>query len=328
MRELAAALLLPLLLTPAQDVTEDVTEGSTVELTFSDREIVESSGLAVVGDLLVTTNDSGDEGRVFAVDGTGATVGVTTWTDEPSDVEALAPAGDGSVWVGDIGDNRGARDSVQVAQVPVADRDQDVDVATYDLVYPDGARDAESLLVHPRTGRLYVASKEIFGGALFAAPEELDPDRPNELTEIGPVTPIASDAAFFPDGRHLVVRSYDSATIYGFPSLEPVAELELPEQDQGEGVAVTAEDDLLLSTEGRETDVLRVVLPDEVRELMAAKPAPAPGASVTDRPDTVSREDRELPETTEAVRRPWPWFLGGFAGLAIIMVLMRSLRRR
>lgn len=327
----ALAVLLPLALgasAPADD--------TAVELTFRDPEIVESSGLAVAGDLLVTTNDSGDTGRVFVVDSSGRTVGTTAWHGSPTDVEALAPLDDDEVWVGDIGDNTGSRDSIRVAPVPVARQDVDARVPVYDLVYPDGARDAESLLVHPVTGRLYVATKEIFGGLLYAAPEVLDPARPNRLTEVGPVVSIATDAAFFADGRHLVVRSYESATIYGFPSLEPVAELDLPAQEQGEGVAVTAEADLLISTEGQHTEVLRVSLPDPVRELVAPRPTPSTEPSPTspesspasDRPDTVSREGRELPETTETVRSPWPWFLGGFIGLGIIVVLMRSLRRR
>ena len=329
MRELAAALLLPLL--PVQPPLQAVpADDTTVELTFQDPEIIESSGLAVVGDLVVTTNDSGDEGRVFAVGPSGATVGVTRWSADPVDVEALASGDGGTVWVGDIGDNRGARDSIQVARVPVGEGTRDADVPAYDLVYPDGGRDAESLLVHPGTGRLYVATKEVFGGVLYAAPEELDPERPNRLTEVGPVISIATDAAFFPDGRHLVVRGYETATVYGFPSLEPVAELDLPEQDQGEGVAVTTDGDLLISTEGQDTDLLRVPLPDAVTGAMAPAPSaePTPSSTSSDRPDTASREGRELPETTETVRSPWPWFLGGFVGLGIIVVLMRSLRRR
>jgi len=60
---------------------------------FEDPEIVESSGLAVDDGLLVTTNDSGDSGRVFTVDpATGETVGVTQWSAEPVDVEALLSA--------------------------------------------------------------------------------------------------------------------------------------------------------------------------------------------------------------------------------------------
>ena len=320
MRELLAAVLLPLALVPSDD--------AVVELTFQDSEIIESSGLAVVGDWLVTTNDSGDSGRVFVVDGAGQTVGVTAWSTEPRDVEALAPAGGDSVWVGDIGDNNGSRGSIRITEVPVAAGGLDVRAVTYELVYPDGARDAESLLADPTTGRLYVATKEIFGGLLYAVPEDLDPDRRNRLTEVGPVLSIATDAAFFPDGRHLVVRSYDSATVYGFPSLEPLADLELPEQDQGEGVAVTDDGDLLISTEGQNTDVLRVALTDEVRDAMSPIETATPSPSASDRPETESREGKELPETTDVQRSPWPWFLGGVVGLGIIVVLMRSLRRR
>lgn len=319
MRELFAALLLPLTLVGADD--------SSVELTFRDPEIIESSGLAVVGDWLVTTNDSGDSGRVFVVDENGDTVGTTAWSAEPRDVEALAPGGADEVWVGDIGDNSGVRDSIEVIPVPVGAEDIDARVPTYELVYPDGGRDAESLLVDPTTGRLYVATKEIFGGLLYEAPKNLDPDGPNTLREVGEVLPIATDGAFFPDGEHVVIRGYDSAVVYAFPTLEEVGELELPDQVQGEGLAVTSDGDLLVSTEGQFTEVLRVPLPAEIRTAMeptAAAPSPSP----SEPPRTESREGKDLPETTEVVRSPWPWFLGGFIGLGIIVVLMRSLRRR
>ena len=318
MRELLVALLLPLTLVGADD--------STVELTFQDPEIIESSGLAVVGPWLVTTNDSGDRGRVFVVDGAGETVGVTGWGG-PRDVEALAPAGGSSVWVGDIGDNSGVRDSIEVAQVPVGASNADVDGPIYELVYPDGARDAETLMADPTTGRLYIATKEIFGGLLYAAPEHLDSDRPNRLSEVGEVLSIATDGVFFPDGKHVVIRGYDSAVVYAFPTLDEVGEIQLPDQVQGEGLALTRDGDLLISTEGQFTDVLRVPLPAEIRAAMEP-PAAAPTPDRSDPPRTESREGQDLPETTEAVRSPWPWFLSGFIGLGIIVVLMRSLRRR
>lgn len=318
MRELLVALLLPLTLVGADD--------STVELTFQDPEIVESSGLAVVGDWVVTTNDSGDSGRVFVVDHQGRTVGVTSWSDEPRDVEALAPGAADEVWVGDIGDNSGVRDSIEVSPVPVGAEDIDADVPTYELVYPDGGRDAETLLVDPTSGRLYVATKEIFGGLLYEAPKDLDPEQPNRLSEVGEVLPIATDGVFFPDGRHLVVRGYDSAVVYAFPTLEEVGEIELPDQVQGEGIALTTDGDLLVSTEGQFTDVLRVPLPAEIRA--ALDPPAASSPSANEPPRTESREGKDLPESTESVRSPWPWFLSGFLGLGIIVVLMRSLRRR
>ena len=166
---------------------------------FDDPDIVESSGLAVVGPLVVTTNDSGDSGRVFTVDpASGQTVGVTSWPGEPVDVEALAPAGDGHVWVADIGDNRHVRDSVEVLRVPVGRGDRDAEPASYELVYPDGAHDAEALLAHPVTGRLFVVTKGVFAATVYAAPARLRPDRPNRLAPVAQAPGLVTDASFLP----------------------------------------------------------------------------------------------------------------------------------
>jgi hypothetical protein len=308
--------------------------GGDVVTHFEDPAIVESSGLAVVDGLLVTTNDSGDSGRVFAVDpATGQTVGVTAWSAEPDDVEALAPAGDGEVWVGDIGDNVADRDSVSVARVPIGRQSADVDVPSYELVYPEGPRDAESLLVDPATGRLYVISKGVLGGAVYAAPERLSARKPNRLEEIGPVLGIATDAAFFPDGRHVIVRSYSEAAVYSWPDLEEVGRFGLPQQQQGEGIAVADDGTIYVSSEGVRAPVLRIALPPAVRKAMQPEPTPTTTAtpaqpSQSPTPAPGSREGTELPEEQPADRSPWGWALGGILGLGIVIVLARALRPR
>ena len=73
---------------------------------------------------------------------------------------------------------------------------------------------------------------------MYAAPGRLRADRPNQLTEVGPVLPIATDAAFFPDGRHIIVRNYSEAAVYSWPELDEVGRFGLPDQQQGEGIAV------------------------------------------------------------------------------------------
>lgn len=310
-------------------------DDAEVVLTFADPEILESSGLVAADGLLLTTNDSGDSGRVFAVGPEGRTVGVTTWADEPTDVEALAPAGPGQVWVGDIGDNPGSRDSVSVARVPVGrgaiDARTDAAGATYELVYPGGARDAETLLSHPRTGRLYVASKSFFGGALYEAPARLDPAAPNELREVGGVLPIATDGAFWPDGRHLVVRGYADAVVYAWPSLAEVGDLELPDQQQGEGIAVTDDGRVLVSTEGQFTDVLEVALPDDVARAVAPEPSPEPSAAAAPpgQPEQPEAEpvDRAQDESLRTV--PLAWLLGALTAVVLATLLLaRAVRRR
>ncbi len=117
---------------------------------FADPQIVESSGLVALEDTFVTTNDSGDSGRLFVVDKTsGKTVDVVEWSDEPEDVEALAPGPDNSIWVGDIGDNGADRNDVTVSLVDLAGS---AATRTYAVRYPDGPADAEALLSHPITG--------------------------------------------------------------------------------------------------------------------------------------------------------------------------------
>ena len=235
---------------------------------FSDPDIVESSGLTFVpdrqGGLVVTTNDSGDSGRVFTVDArTGSTVGITSWASDPVDVEALAPAGPGHVWVADTGDNQAVRDSVQVLRVPFGRRDVAATPTAYTLVYPDGPRDAEALVRHPLTGRLFVITKGVFSGTVYAAPLRLRADRANRLVEVGEAPGIVTDATYLPGGGGVVMRTYSQAYLAD-PAWQIVSSWDLPAQDQGEGVAV-ATGGLLLSTEGARSRVLSVPLPPEAR---------------------------------------------------------------
>ena len=150
----------------------------------------------------------GDTGRVFAVDGSGHTVGVTHWSEDPTDTEALAPAGPGTSGSATSATTSGAGRRSRSRAIPVGRGDRTVHPTTYRLAYPDGATDAETLLRDPATGRLYVASKNVFGGVLYAVPAHLDASGPNPLTPIGRVLPVATDGSFFPDGQHLIVRNY------------------------------------------------------------------------------------------------------------------------
>jgi hypothetical protein len=289
-----------------------------VVFTFDDPAIVESSGLVALDDaarngLFVTVNDSGDRGRVFVVDRRGHTVGVTSWSADVVDVESLAPAGPGEVWVGDTGDNRGARDSVTVLRVPVGRGDRTVTPTAYDLVYPGGGRDAETLMSDPRTGRLFVVSKDIFGGTVYAAPRRLSADRPNRLRPVADSVALATDGSFFPDGRHYVVRGYGSASVYGYPSHELIGSFPLPRQRQGEGIAVGADGALYLSTEGQFTDVLRMRVPRKVARAMEPIPSASPSA-------TPPGSAPAPVVVTEETGTPWPWLAGG--ALAVVFVAL------
>ena len=292
---------------------------STTVFSFADDRIDESSGLVDLGRRMVTTNDSGGDPLVFVIDArTGRTVATTTFTDEVEDVEALAPAGGDAVWVGDIGDNRSRRDSVQVYRVPVGTEDQDVRADSYDLVYPDGAHDAESLLAGP-DGRLRIVTKSLLGGRVYVAPKKLDPDRPNKLVA-GPTVDLwATDAALFPDGKHALVRGYGAALVTTFPGFKPVGEVVLPDQEQGEGVSIGADGRIRLSSEGRNSEVVQIKLPAEVREAMA-NPAPSAPAAGLDADGIVDSDHADGID----------WRYVGVAGAGVVLgwALVRRLRGR
>ncbi|MGC4110889.1 MAG: hypothetical protein QM747_10790 [Nocardioides sp.] len=290
----------------------------TPVLHFRDPAIVEASDLVVQDGLYLTTNDSGDTGRVFAVDSSGATVGVTRWSRDPVDTEALAPGGDGTVWVGDIGDNLARRPYVVLARVPVGPGDRTVHPTTYRLRYPDGAVDAETLMRDLETGRLYIATKGVFGGVLYAVPSRLRASGVNRLKPVGRVLPVATDGAFFPDGRHLVVRSYTTAVVYDWPSMQPIGSVALPQQRQGEGIAVAADGRVYVSSEGADSRVLQVRLPRRV-EARVSPPSESAGPTTGARPSSAASPE-------EASRPLWPWLAGGLLGLAALAVLLRSLR--
>jgi hypothetical protein len=293
-----------------------------VVFSFVDPTITESSGLVDLGSLMVTTNDSGGGPVVYVVDpATGRTVGHTTYTRAVVDTEALAPAGAGAVWVGDIGDNEAVRDSVQVYRVPVGRGDRYVDAPAYDLVYPDGAHDAESLVAAPG-GRLYVITKGILGGTVYVAPRHLDPDRPNRLRAVAGVDVWATDAALFPDARHVLVRGYDTAAIYTFPGFRPVASVDLPRERQGEGVSISASGRIRLSSEGRNSPVLQVELPGQVRAALT-------GATPTSRP-TAARPTHARGGTPGTSNHRWLLVAAGgtaAAGAVLLLVLVRPRRR-
>lgn len=313
-----------------------------VAFTFEDPRISESSGLATASTsgLVYTHNDSGDDARFFAVDQAGRTRTVYRLPDvQARDWEDMARGPDeegrSSLWLGDIGDNSASRDrGLLVHRIPEPDPTSRERVTTepptsFRLRYDDGPGDAEALLVHPTTGRLYVVTKPLAGGAkVYAAPERLDPAGPNLLTEVAQVRlqstgteggpgigglaqllVTAGDIA--PDGSRIGLRTYtdlyewplSGADVAGAFDAEPTV-TPLPATQQGEGLAYTADSTaVLLSTEGEGAPVHRL---------------PYTRTS----PDTPTRPGARVEED-----RRWPYVVGGGV-LAVLLVLRGAARRR
>jgi hypothetical protein len=241
--------------------------GPSVAFRISDPDILESSGLAASRlhrGVYWTHNDSGDGPYVYAVDSaTGKTVAKVTMRGiHARDVEAISLGPDGDLYAGDIGDNlNGSWSEVWLYRFPEPRQlhDQTVDVTRYTVRYSDGPRNAESLMVHPKTGRAYIASKNENGGHLYEGPVTLQPQGINTFRRIADV-PWVTDGAFSPDGSRLVLRGYFSSTDYRWSGGRPqeIGSLDLPLQQQGESVTYTTDGRALMyGSEGINSEVWR-----------------------------------------------------------------------
>ncbi|MFD3610329.1 WD40 repeat domain-containing protein [Streptomyces atroolivaceus] len=262
----AAALLC---LTGTAPAVADDGDRADRSFTIEDSRITESSGLAasrIHPGVYWTHNDSEDGPYVYAVDSrTGRTVATITMkgVGEPRDVEAISIGPDGNLYVGDIGDNLGGSwDHVWIYRFPEPKRlaDATVRATQFDVTYADGARDAEAMMVHPTTGRVFIASKNEDGGGLYEGPRKLTAGGANVFRRVGEV-PWVTDGAFSPDGGELVLRSYFSARGYAFEDGRLGADhaVSVPLQGQSESMTYTADGSaMMFGSEGENSEVVRV----------------------------------------------------------------------
>lgn len=335
MRSLAPLLAGAGLLLP---VAADASAGPVFRIT--DPRITESSGLVDLGPVMLTVNDSGHPGQVFVLDArSGVTVGVTDFGPRPVDAEAMAPLSDREVWVGDTGGNTVRRTSVVVYRVPFGRGTRTVtDAPHFELRYPDGPHDAEALFTGPG-GRLFLITKSLLGGTVYAAPRTLEPGRPAALRKVGRVSGFVTDAASFPDHRQVIVRGYGSASVYTLPGLAPLGTFRLPTQRQGEGISVGPDQRVRISSEGTGEPVLQVRLPTEVVAAMRAGPVRSATPEAATRSST-SEPSTSTPSTSvrepgsrasrDLVARP---VVAGLTGAAVLLVAgvglgLRRWRRR
>lgn len=261
---------------PSTEVSTATTAASGPVCTFRDDRLTEISGLATSirhPNVLWTHNDSGDNARVFAVDSNTCKIlaEVTLAGVEAIDTEAIAmgrsAAGDPTVWVADIGDNSASRSSVQLRSFPEPARlvDQTVTPDEVTVRYPDGAHDAEGLLIDPIAGgSAWIVSKKMAArSGIYALPKGFATSDSVSVTKVGTAPPMSTDATFAPDRRSYVIRTYTDAQQYPAPPPEGNGTgLGVPLQQQGEAVTFSSDSrSLYLATEGSNTELIRFPLP-------------------------------------------------------------------
>ncbi|MFD6471795.1 MULTISPECIES: WD40 repeat domain-containing protein [Streptomyces] len=269
----SAAVVVLLPVAPAFAATGGPSGSAPSGFTITDPRIKESSGLAasrIHPGVYWTHNDSDDGPYVYAVDSaTGKTVARVTLTGigKPRDVEAISLGPDGALYVGDIGDNRdGTWDHVWIYrfQEPKQLGDTTVKAEQFTVRYEDGPRNAEALMVHPVTGRVYIGSKSEDKGGLYEGPEKLSASGTNVFRRVAGL-PWVTDGAFSPDGKRLTVRGYFLARTYPWKDGRPQGEgerIDAPWQGQAESVTYTADGSaLMFGAEGAASRVVAVPVP-------------------------------------------------------------------
>ena len=209
----------------------------------------ELSGLVLSrSGLLWTLNDSGGTPQVFALSRTGRLRAAVTLAGATNvDWEDIAIRGS-TLYVGDIGDNAAQRADVAIYRfAEPAPGTTTVAADKIVLRYPDGARDAEALLIDPRTGTVVIVTKD-FGGRSEVYVAGRDGLRKAAELRLGFGQAItAGDVSA--DGRTIVLRSYDRAFVWAKRRSESIASAlrrapctagaRLIDEGQGEALALT-----------------------------------------------------------------------------------------
>lgn len=275
MRRIAAALLagacLLAIATPAASAVE-----SDVVCRFSDARLTEISGMAPSlrhPGILWLHNDSSGGARLYAVSASSCkTVATLTIRGAKArDYEAVATGRDAKgrpvIWLGDIGDNQDSWKNVEVLRIrePKTLSNATVSAKTYRFTYPDRPHNAEALMAGPNSPRLWVITKQLAHGSLYALPTPLSASRTNIARRLRTEGGLVTDAAVSPNGRLYVVRDYFDAYVYrGLPPGTELTRIALPGQVQGEAICWAPDGRSLLIASERDTRLLRVALPSSV----------------------------------------------------------------
>lgn len=157
--------------------------GTLTAQNLKDNRIDELSGLVVSSksdDLLWVHNDSGDESRIFLINKEGETLSTFNFNKKVIDCEDIAINTNKTgvqLFVGDIGDNDAKRPFISVYkfQEPNLSLRGEKEffiqkVEELRFKYPDGARDAECLMIDPLDQKIYIVSKRENSVGLYSAP--------------------------------------------------------------------------------------------------------------------------------------------------------------
>ncbi|WP_293013713.1 hypothetical protein [Mongoliibacter sp.] len=189
---------------------------------LKNKAIDEASGLAfsqMHQGILYTHNDSGGDPFVFLLDTLGKDRGkIILEGVKNRDWEDIAvgpgPLDNTSyIYVGEIGDNRAEYPEIKIHRFPepkTIEKSVKVTPETLTLVYPDGPRDAETLMIDPLSKDIFILSKRDSANTLYKTTQ--DAFLKNDIVTLEKVMTIdltmsvAGDISM--DGTQILIKNY------------------------------------------------------------------------------------------------------------------------
>lgn len=263
---------------------------------ISSGEITESSGLAASRcneNVLWTHNDSGNAPLIFALNLKGEKLGTWRVTGaKNSDWEDMAtlktPDGKCFLYIGDIGNNESIKNEVtiyRIAEPKVTGDDEKSseknplpteNAEAVKASYPDSRHNAETLMVHPQTGDIYILTKVLTGasGIYKLSAANFNSEKSNRLEKVGdfrvPAIPdgLLTGGEISSDGKRVVLCDYFAAYEIALPAnaknfdeiwkIKPL-KIELGDRKQGEAVCYSVDGKSIFATsEGKNSPLIEV----------------------------------------------------------------------
>lgn len=213
---------------------------------LSDTMLSDVSGIApsrLHKNLFYVHNDrgKGDGSRFYAIASTGELKAIWHFEGDVTDCEDIAigpgPRKNRSyIYLADIGDNESSRPSIKVYRFeePAA-LPENASVATkikgkaFILAYPDGPRDAETIMIDPIEKLLYIISKREDSVGIYTASLRLNGKRVDRLKKEGkiyfegkPTEKWITSGDISPDGRQILIRAKDNVYYWRRHNNEPI----------------------------------------------------------------------------------------------------------
>jgi DNA-binding beta-propeller fold protein YncE len=259
------------------------------------KDVKESSGLAASQcqpNVYWTHNDSGDDALIFAMDETGKDLGTFEVTNASNDdwediAEYRAADGTCYLYIADTGNNKLERPELTVYRVkePTVSRwgedsdDRDssrTEPAQAGLFkYQDTPHNAETLMVNPQTGDVYVLTKRLDGPSfVFKFTPSFGSKQPVIAQKVGEVSVpsvpngLLTGGAISPDAKRIILCDYTSgyelrvttATFDDVWKSKPVP-VDLGERKHGEAITFSSDGKAILGTnEGKKAEIFEVKL--------------------------------------------------------------------